>query len=81
VFMISTVTTSTVSTITTSAIAGSVALVAIMVLLFLLIQKELASSASGARLKTLTRVLNIGIVPLLLAFVVVVVTRVAEILK
>jgi hypothetical protein len=79
--VISTVTTSTVSTITTSAIAGSVALVAILVLLFLLIQKELASSASGVRFKTLTRVLNIGIVPLLIAFVVVVFTRVAEVIK
>ncbi len=79
--MISTVTTSTVSTITTSAIAGSIALIGILVLLFLLIQKELASSASGTRLKTLGRVLNIGIVPLLMAFVVVVAVRVAQILR
>lgn len=79
--MISTVTTSTVSTITTSALAGAVALVAILVLLFLLIQKELASSAAGTRFRTLTRVLNIGIIPLLMAFVVVVAVRVAEILR
>ncbi len=79
--MISTVTTSTVSTITTSAIAGSVALVGILVLLFLLVQKELASSANGMRFRRLAKVLNIGIVPLLMAFVVVVITKVAEILK
>lgn len=79
--MISTVTTSTVSTITTIAIAGSVALVAILVLLFLLIQKELASAATGTRSRMLGRVLNIGIIPLLLAFMVVVATRVADILK
>jgi hypothetical protein len=79
--MISTVTTSTVSTITTSAIAGSVALVAIIVLLFLLVQKELAGAANGSRYQTLTKVLNIGIIPLLMAFVVVVITRVAQVLK
>ncbi len=79
--MISTVTTSTVSTITTVTIAGSVALIAILVLLFLLIQKELASSATGSRFKTLSKVLNIGIVPLLIAFVVVVAVQVTQILR
>ena len=79
--MISTVTTSTVSTITTSAIAGSVALIGILVLLFLLIQKELSSVVTGSHLKTAAKVLNIGIIPLLMAFVVVVVVRVAEIIK
>lgn len=79
--MISTVTTSTVSTITTAALAGSVALIGILVLLVLLVQKELASAASGTRLQTLTRVLNIGIVPLLIAFCLVVVSRIAEILR
>lgn len=79
--MISTVTTSTVSTITSAALAGSVALIGILVLLVLLIQKELASVAQGTRVKTLTRVLNIGIVPLLIAFVMVVFSRVVEILR
>jgi hypothetical protein len=79
--MISTVTTSTVSTISTVTIAGSVAMIGILVLLFLLIQKELASAATGTRYKTLTKVLDIGIMPLILAFLVVVFTRVAEILR
>ena len=79
--MISTVTTSTVATISASAIAGSVALIAILVLLALLIQKELVSTSTGTRGRTLVRVLNIGIVPLLMAFVVVVVTRIVNILK
>jgi hypothetical protein len=78
--MISTVTTSTVSTITTAALAGSVALIGILILLVLLVQKELASSATGKHYKALSKVLNIGIVPLLIAFVVVVVTRIANIL-
>jgi hypothetical protein len=79
--MISTVTTSTVSTITTSAIAGSVALIGIFVLLVLLTQKELANAAAGARFKTLTKVLNIGIIPLLIAFVMVVISRLLEIIR
>jgi len=79
--MISTVTTSTVSTITTTALAGSVALIGILVLLALLIQKELASAAAGTHFKTLTRVLNIGILPLLIAFGMVVFSRVVEILR
>ena len=79
--MISTVTTSTVSTITTAAMAGSVALIGILVLLILLVQKELASSASGKRVQVLARVLNIGIIPLLIAFGLVVVSRFVAILR
>ncbi len=79
--MISTVTTSTVSTIATAAIAGSVILIGILLLLVLLIQKELVNGASGLSLKTFSRVLNIGIVPLLMAFLVVVVVRVVQIIR
>jgi len=79
--MISTVTTSTVSTITTAALAGSVALIGILVLLVLLLQKELASSVEGTRWQILAKTLNIGIVPLLIAFGFVVFTRIAEILR
>ena len=79
--MISTVTTSTVSTITTATLAGSVALIGILVLLASLIQKEVAGVAVGARYKTLTKVLNIGIIPLLIAFGMVVISHVVEILR
>ena len=79
--MISTVTTSTVSTVTTAAIAGSVALIGILVLLALLVQKELASAAVGTRFRSLGKALNIGIVPLLIAFALIVSVRVADILR
>jgi len=79
--MISTVTTSTVSTVTTAAIAGTVALIGILVLLILLIQKEITSASSNNRMKRLSLVLNIGIVPLLIAFVLIVGSRVADVLK
>jgi len=79
--MISTVTTSTVSTVTTAALAGSVALIGILVLLVLLVQKELSGSTNGKRYKALSKALNIGIVPLLIAFLAVVVTRIVDILR
>ena len=78
--MISTVTTSTVSTVTTAALAGSVALIGILVLLALLLQKELFSTSSGTRFSALRKHLNIGIVPLTIAFVLIVITSLAEFL-
>ena len=79
--MISTVTTSTVSTITTVALAGSVALIGIVLLLILLIQKEIISSSSKINLKKLSKVLNIGIVPLFVAFFLTVVVKVVQVLN
>jgi hypothetical protein len=75
--MISTITSSTVSTITTAALAGSLALMGVLVLLSLLIQKELTGSNSNGRLLRLNKALQIGIVPLLVAFIVIVITKVA----
>lgn len=79
--MISTVTASTVSTITTATLAGPVALIGVLVLLVLLVQKELASAATGNRFRTLVRALDIGIVPLLIAFGLAVISRAVEILR
>ena len=79
--MISTVTTSTVSTITTVALAGSIALIGILLLLILLIQKEIISSSKKINLKKLSKVLNIGIVPLCVAFILTVVVKVIQVLN
>jgi len=76
--MISTVTTSTVSTV---AIAGSVAIIGILLLLSLLIQKELVSGLDSKRAVRLRKMINIGIAPLLFAFVLIVLSKVAEGLK
>lgn len=75
--MISTVTT---STITTVAIAGSLAVIGILILLALLIQKEVVTSESGSRFSKLGQALNIGIIPLLIAFVLIVIVKVANVL-
>jgi len=78
--MISTVTTSTVSTITTAALAGSVALVGVLLLLVLLLQKEFSNSVAGIRYQTLSKALNIAIVPLTIAFFLIVIASVVKIL-
>jgi hypothetical protein len=75
--MISTVTTSTV---TTAALAGSIALIGIFVFFALLFQKEVTATATGSRMKRLGQVLNVGIIPMLIVFVLIVVTKVVEIL-
>jgi hypothetical protein len=76
--MISSVTTSTVSTVT---LAGSFAVIGILVLIVLLIQKELTSTATGEKAKVFAKYLNIGILPLILVFISVVISRVIESLK
>lgn len=79
--MVSTVTTSTVSILTTPAIAGSLALIGILVLFALLLQKEVATASADSRLRQLSRLLNFSIVPMVLAFILIVVYRVAEVLN
>jgi hypothetical protein len=77
--MISTVTVSTVSTVTT-ALAGSVALIGVVVLFILLLQKEVTTASDSNPLRRLGMALNIGIIPLLIAFVLIVVAKVIEVL-
>ena len=79
--MISTVTTSAVSLLSSSANAGSFALIGILVQVALLIQKELISTSEDNRVRHLSRVMNVGILPLLLAFVVIVSFRIVEALN
>jgi hypothetical protein len=78
--MISTVTTTTVTTVAALATPGSLAVFGIVLLLAFLVQKELASASEGRFAYTLSRVLNVAIVPLLVAFVFIVAVKVAEIL-
>jgi len=79
--MVSTITSSTFSTLTTTALAGSVALVGILVLLVMLIQKEISSALNGEQNRAWSQALNVAIAPLLIAFIMVVIYRVAEILR
>jgi len=81
--MVSTVTTSTVSTVTTVAalgLMGTLGIVVSIVLVSFLATKELASSSEGPRHRLIARSLDIGIIPLIMAFAVIVVMKIAEIL-
>jgi hypothetical protein len=76
--MISTVTTTTVTTVTTVALAGSLGLIAILALLALLVQKELVTAGESRFALVFGRVLNVGIIPLLMSFALMVFVKVAE---
>ena len=78
--MISTITTST-STITSAGLAGSFALIGVVVLLALLIQKEVASGTGSKRLERFGKILNVSIIPLLIAFVLIAIIKVSEVLN
>lgn len=79
--MISTVTTSTVITVTTAAVASSLALIAVMTIFTLLVQKEVATTARERWARALDRALNVGVIPLVLAFLILVALRIAEVFK
>lgn len=81
--MISTVTTSTVSTITTatatlSGLTGALALVAVLTLLALLVVKEVVAVRQDGWHMHFSRALNVAIVPMVIAFSMILVSRVAD---
>ena len=83
--MISTVTTTTVSTVTASMVSmtfgAGLALVSVLVLFALLIQKELSVSTGNLRLKALGRAVDIAPYPLMLAFAMIAVARIVQVLR
>jgi hypothetical protein len=70
----------TTSTIAAADLSDALALVAVLAFLVIVIQKELASSTSDRRLLTLSRGLDIAIVPLGVAFVMIAAAWVVRIL-
>lgn len=88
--MISTVTTTTVTTVTsvtsvtsvtTVTFAASLALATVLTLFAILVQKEVAMSTDVPRLKALGRALDIALVPLLMAFGMIAVVRIGQVLR
>ena len=63
------------------ALAASLALVGILVLMALLVLKEMSSAAAPSRVNRLLIAVNIGIVPLLIAFVLIVISKVMQVLN
>lgn len=81
--MISTVTVTTITTITTIAALGltaTISIAAVVTLILFLSTKELASSVGSSTSTRLSRYLSVGIIPLLIAFAVVVGVKIAEVL-
>ena len=82
--MISTVTTSTVTTVTTvTTMIGfglALGLVAVIALVVFLCARELAAASRGSTSKLLAGSLEVGIVPLVIAFVMIAVVTVVEML-
>ena len=85
--MISTITSSTVTTVTTVTsvtsvttvtFAASLALATVLTLFALLVQKEVATSTEVPRLKALGRALDIALVPMLMAFGMIAIVRIAQ---
>ncbi len=81
--MITTVTTSTITSITTVTAMGfgmALGLVAVLALIAFLCARELAVVTDNRAYRLLVKSLNVGIVPLAVAFAVIVVVRIVEIL-
>ncbi|NIS82970.1 MAG: hypothetical protein GTO14_22845 [Anaerolineales bacterium] len=73
--MVSTVTT-TVTTIAMQANGPALALAGVLLLIGLLVTKELAESKEGLIASRLARVVNIGILPLLFVFALIVISKI-----
>jgi ABC-type nickel/cobalt efflux system permease component RcnA len=79
--MISTVTTTTVTTVTTVALAGSLGLFLTVTLMVCLIKKEIVSpNHEDLRARGLSKILNIVIVPMLMVFLLLAMSKLHEVL-
>jgi len=79
--MITTVVTTTVTSVTTMLDFGMIlGLVAIIALAVFLCAKELATSSENSSHRPLARFLDVGIIPLVIAFAIIVIVTVMEIL-
>ncbi len=79
--MIAIITSSTVTTLSSVALAGTFGLIAILALLSLMLQKEMVNTVDSNRYRKLSQTLNIGIIPLLIIFVLIVAVKVIDVLR
>ena len=79
--MITTVVTSTVTTVTTMLNFGVIlGLVAVIALVAFLCAKELATASRSSSHRSFAKFLDVGIIPLAIAFAMIVVTEIMKIL-
>ncbi len=78
--MIATVTISTVTTVTAVGFAASLSIFGAILLIGFLATKELVGASRGERQKYLSKAANIAIIPLVMAFIVIVGLKIMEVL-
>jgi hypothetical protein len=75
--MTTTVTTATISTVTVLGFGATIALFVVLLLIGFLVAKEITTSVPDDRAAAVGRIMNVGAIPLLIAFAVILVTRLA----
>jgi hypothetical protein len=78
--MITVVTVSTVTTIVAASVAASISIFATLMLIGFLVGKELLGTSKDNKMKLIARSLNIGIIPLVIGFTVLIGLKIAEML-
>ena len=71
--------TTTITTTVTIGMTAALGVIVTLMLIALLVVKELATGTPGDRVVHWARVLNIGIIPLVMAFVVIAAVKLVEI--
>ncbi len=81
--MITTVTTSTVTTVTAIAAMGltaAISIAAVISLIAFLTTKEVAGATHSSSHLRIAKFVNVGIVPLIIAFAVIVIVKILEVI-
>jgi len=78
--MITTVTTTTVTTMAAMGWTMVVSIIAVVTLLGFLITKEVAGASNSTSAQRTAKFLSAGILPMMMAFAVIVITQIIEIL-
>ena len=78
--MTTTVTTATISTVTMMGFGVALGVMLTVSLIALLVGRELASASDSSRGARMARVLNVGMVPLLASFALILAVKIAEII-
>jgi len=80
--MITTITTSTITTVTTIAAMGltaTISIAAVVALISFLTTKELASASLSPSSQLIARFFSVGILPMAMAFAIIVAVKIAEV--
>ena len=78
--MVTTITTSTVTTIAAMGLTATISIAAVVALIGFLTTKELVSASLSRSSQLMARFFSVGILPMVMAFAVIVAVKIAEIL-